>query len=207
MGQSKLKKQQSTNKPLTEDLVRAVSQALIKLARAASAQYGVDCAMHAGLGQQLLKREGIDAQIVNGEAAWRVGEGDGDMVVHAKMPGMVYQGENALAFHSWLEYGEYIIDFTVYQLVEKAEALDQLDGGKTTVDWCPDYLFAKRETATSLHAATQGGTGLYHYRKDPVIHNKVMANWKGVDQEDLNNLIRIMDNPDMMVLGPMNMGL
>lgn len=207
MGQAKLRKKNSSashGPALTEDAVRLVSQALIKLAKAASDNYGGDCSLHAGIGQALLQHLGFETNIVCGEAAWRVGNGDGDVIVHARMPNMVYQGELAFPYHVWLEYGDYIIDFSTYQLAEKAARLDELDGGNTEVEWCPDYIFTKRENASNLRSTSIGDAGLFHYRKDAVIHSKIMAGWNTLDQEDLEAAILIMNNPDAEVKGPRN---
>lgn len=188
--------------------VQKVSSSLIKLATAASGNFGTDCVTHAEIGRELLKSLGVKSDLVVGESAWRVGEGDGDIILHAKMPGMVYQGPNAVPYHCWLEAegGKYIIDFTTYQIPEKALILDRLDGGHTNVAWHPDYLIAKKNKIHPLQAVIQGGSGLFYYKKDAQLHQQVMEGSTGIDPDDLRAAMIILNNPDIVVKGPRDFG-
>ena len=185
---------------IPKDLLERVSMTLKKITRAASEHYGADCYLQALLAQHLLKREGFETRVASGEAAWRVGNGDSDVIVHAKAGNYVPQ-PGALLFHSWLIYGHDIIDFTTYQLREKAEQLDALDGGSTTVDWCPEYLYVKSKSGHSVHDVTQGQTGLYHYRQDFVIEGKLKAHKKPLDNDAKNYAEIVYANPQMEVFG------
>jgi len=109
-----------------------LAEALRKLATAASGNLGADCYIHTAIAQAILLRLGVNAKVVVGYAAWRVGPGDADVILHAPVPGMVAQF-GGLAYHAWLEIGYNIVDFTTYSLREKARQLDKLDGGHTAV--------------------------------------------------------------------------
>lgn len=145
------------------DLAR-VSSAIRKLAEAASSHVGADCYLHADLCRELLKQHGVESRLVIGFAAWRVGDGHGDVIVHAPLQGMAPQPE-ALPFHAWLEIGpaesahRLILDFSTYQLRRKAAELDALDGGDTNVNWCPDYLAALATDVSSLEDVTMKRRG------------------------------------------------
>ena len=115
--------------------LRRISSALRRLATAASGNLGSDCYIHAAIAQEILNRLGVSSKLVAGYAAWRVGNGDGDVILHAPMPNMPSQ-PGSVAYHMWLEVGKHLIDFTTYQLRHKAIQRDKLDGGTTTVTWC-----------------------------------------------------------------------
>lgn len=184
-----------------------IAAAIRKLANAASGDYGKDCFLHALLAQKALKElSGIQTKIVVGFAAWRVGNGDSDVISHAPMPGMVYQGEDALPYHAWLVAGDYLLDFSTYQLHEKAAQLDALDGGKTRVDWCPDYLIVKHNKSSSLSLVQQHRAGLFYYEQKIMLERKVMEKAQPLDEEDWHNFMTIYHNPDIVVIGPNQVG-
>lgn len=124
--------------------VRQVVSAVTNLA-------GSDCVLYAAVGAGLLSKLGFDAQPAAGSAAWRVGEGDGDVISHAtEINGPVFgpsgsEGKLAGMFHAWINVknaeGNEIVDLTTWQLVKKARELDLADGGNTTVDFCPEFLW------------------------------------------------------------------
>lgn len=200
--------------PIPIDIINRVAEAIRKLSNAASGHFGMDCHTHAYLAHRLLAREGFITRVASGFAAWRVGQGDGDVIVHQTTPNMPMQ-ENSLAFHSWLEFdhmgNRYILDMTTYQLKEKAAQLDALDGGKTTVSWAPDMLLCKSSETLSLGEVTQGDVGLFYYKRDIAIEGKLSAsaremmrdsNAAAEIEEDFNTLCLIYDQGVNMVLGP-----
>lgn len=193
------------------EVVTRVSSAIRRLATAASSHLGSDCFIHAVIGQALLAKEGIASKVVVGFAAWRVGLGDGDVISHTNEevshlpPGV----ENGLPFHAWLELpdgGGRILDLTTYQIKQKAAELDAADGGKTTVTWAPDFLFAKKEVVSSYRDVAQSfKTGVFYYEPRPDLQAKLEeAGWHA-DEEDIRNAMILMDNPGLMVVGPNDM--
>lgn len=180
----------------------AVASALRRLARAASANLGGDCFVHAALAAQLLADEGLHADVEVGFSAWRVGEGDTDVIAHLPTPGMVPQPGGA-PVHAWLEIGNWLFDPTVYQLEAKARMLDALDGGRTNVTWRPDYLLARKSCISSYKAVAQGHAGLFFYESNDSARRAI-----GVvappDPEDLAAARVLYSNPHLEVFGPNN---
>lgn len=203
MGEARRKRLQAPDSEKLDRMkgsVARVAGALRRLATAASAQLGGDCVMHALIGTQLLADEGINSSVVVGFAAWRVADGDGDVVAHVPMPGMVAQPGGA-PYHVWLEIDGLIVDFTTYQLKRKAKQLDLLDGGHTVVEWCPEYLLEPKSRVVSYRDVAQGRRGLFHYSQDGAIRSSVLAN-AVVDPEDLAAARVIFANPQVEVFGP-----
>lgn len=87
---------------------------------------------------------GLEHQVRSnaGCAAWRVGEEDGAVVTHAESDATNFAScsPNSFHFHAWLVCGNFIVDFTTYQLGMKLEALDAMDGQHTTLGLRPDFL-------------------------------------------------------------------
>ncbi len=185
------------------DLPR-ISSAMRRLATAASGSIGSDCYMHAAISQEILNRLGLTATIVVGCAAWRVGSGDGDVIVHAQLPHMPPQPK-AVPYHVWLEVGNHLIDFTTYQLRRKAVQMDKLDGGTTTVTWCPDYLAVPKKSVSSLHAVIQLRAGMYFYHQDEALEKLIVSTAKPLDVDDVNTAWLLFLNQDLRVFGPNNM--
>ena len=184
-----------------------LSEAIKKLTASASPKFGADCLLHAKLAQSVLATEGINAEVVVGEAAWRVGLGDGDVITHSPAIGghAPVGGGFALAFHAWLEVGEYIIDFSTHSLRVKAAQLDAADGGVTTVDWCPTYLLVKKDDALTVQqVASAYSAGLSCYRAMPEL--KTLMEQHGliseVAAEDLLHLHMLYKNPSIELIGP-----
>ena len=151
-----------------------ISSALRRLATAASGNLGSDCYIHAAIVQALLARLGVTAKLVAGYAAWRVGNGDGDVILHAQLPHMPPQ-PGAVAYHVWLEVENHLIDFTTFQLKTKALQMDKLDGGTTTVTWCPDYLDVPIKSISPLRAVIQLRAGMYYYKQDMAIEKLILS--------------------------------
>jgi hypothetical protein len=93
MGESK--RRVAAREQLNEAIMRVdiprLAAAIRKLATAASGQVGADCFAHAAIAQAILIQLDVEARLVVGYAALRVGDGDGDVILHAPAPGMVEQ--------------------------------------------------------------------------------------------------------------------
>lgn len=189
-----------------------LSSALSKLAAAASEKFGGDCYLHAAMAQSIMSEAGIPSKLSIGFAAWRVGGGDGDVLLHANLPGAVqYAPEGSLAapFHVWLTVKDrnardarWVLDFTTYQFGRKAADLDRLDGGVTNVEWQPPFLFLPKSETVSLRQVTQGQAGLCYYAEDEATAEKISDGARPIDPEDLATLKFIYDNPGIGVIGP-----
>ncbi|WP_129640792.1 MULTISPECIES: hypothetical protein [Steroidobacteraceae] len=189
-----------------EPAAARVSTALRKLATAASGHLGSDCYIHAELGRVLLADCGFQALRVVGFAAWRVGEGNGDVIAHAPyVKGYLPAGVKGFAYHAWLDCSGFIVDFTTYQLRHKAQELDAMDGGHTTVNWCPAFLLlpknsirSYKEVAATLHP------GVAYYEARPELERALRTQFT-LDPQDVHAARVILANPGMTVLGPNGM--
>lgn len=143
--------------------------ALRSVIGAVTSAHTADCLLYATVTAAALSYLGVvGAEARMGSAMWRVGAGDGDVIVHAMevqgakfAPAMAPQ---ALPFHAWVEVEDNILDFTTWTLKAKARILDSLDGGSTSVEWCPDYLVVPATSSSSLRQVQCGfEAGLYAY--------------------------------------------
>lgn len=202
MGQAKLNK--SRNAEMDYKIAAAdisgFAEAIRKLCTASSSKLGGDCMVHAQIMQSMLASEGIESKISVGNASWRVGDDDPEVISHMRDANYPYP-ENSFPYHVWLTSGSYIIDVTTYQLAMKAEQLDEIDGGLTHVTWCPDFLLVKKETVSSFSDTAQLLAGTYHYEEDQVTYNKIMKDLHPVDLDDLENAWTIYRNPGVNVIG------
>ena len=184
-----------------------LATAIRKLTVAASANRGSDCWIHASLPQRVLLTHGIESRIVVGYGAWRVGSGDGDVIVHAPQRGTVV-APDMVPYHAWLEIGgesnpkRLILDFTTYQLRAKAAALDAMDGQVTTVDWCPDYIATTASKVSSLTAVRKESVGMFFYQRDMQVEREVRRVAPAVDPEDEGAFHLLYKNPGIVVMGP-----
>ncbi|ABD72141.1 hypothetical protein Rfer_4455 (plasmid) [Rhodoferax ferrireducens T118] len=189
-------------------IVARLASALQKLMTGASPQLGADCLLHAQMAQTLLDQEGVPTRLVLGEAAWRVGPGDGDVITHSpNVGGFAPQGAKALAYHAWLESGTKIIDFSTHSLRTKAAQLDAFDGGKTAVEWCPPYLVLERAQSLTLKEVAQADSaGVACYQEIPGLREFMIEQClvKEVDAGNLQLLRLVFDQPEIKVFGPNN---
>jgi hypothetical protein len=191
------------------DLAR-VALAVRKLVAASSGARGVDCYNYVSYGQHLLRRLGVPAEIAVGYAAWRVGDGDGDVVAHhpsmmAGVAGAVGLNPDAMIYHAWLEVAGRIIDFSICDLPHKAALNDAADGMRTTITWSPDYLVAEKREVVSFLRVRQEHAGLFYYERVPSLEAKARAEALPSDETALGLLWMIYQNPDINVTGPANM--
>lgn len=154
MGQAKIKK-------LLQDKAVGAANAIDKdklaaavrhVVKASTDFHGADCLLFAALGAEALRQLGVPAEVAAGSAAWRVGPGDSDVISHAReVTGTLYiqSGvQQALQFHAWIEAPGLLIDFSTHTLPLKAAQLDEADGGRTSVNWAPDFLWIDQEHIT-----------------------------------------------------------
>lgn len=202
MGQAKQRKMAgaTVDPRLVKELGR-VASAVRRICSASSSRLGSDCALHASLSAELLLRLGWEARVVAGFAGWRVGEGHGDVILHAPMPDMPPPKPNELPFHVWIEVGNFLFDPTTYQLRQKAAELDALDGQTTIVNWCPDYLAVHRDTLFSLRSVRTGSSGTYYYQREQLVEGKVFGSCFGADPEDVELAWFLYHQQDVAVLG------
>lgn len=204
MGEAKRKKADLA--PLTEAATR-VGAALRKLATAASGSFGGDCYLHAELGRQLMADLGFNCERKTGYAAWRVGPGDGDVISHTdQAQGYLPPGAQGFAYHTWLEVSGHILDFTTYQLKRKAAELDAMDGGHTQVAWCPDFLLINKHSLRTYRQVAQAPTApaIFYEARSNV--DDFLAKQFTLDADDVATARLLMANPEMMVMGPNDMG-
>lgn len=137
--------------------------------------HGADCLLYAHIGARMLNYLGVEAKPVAGSAAWRVGDGDADVISHAReVTGALYSQaspELSLLFHAWIETRDFVIDFSTFSLTKKALQLDAADGGRTDVSWCPEFICqTKRSNQTGasnllIEPNIPGKSGLSDARK------------------------------------------
>jgi len=116
MGEARRRAQarEQMNNSIAQADIPRLAAAIRKLTAAASSHVGSDCYIHAALGQAILARLGVETTIVAGYAAFRVGNGSGDVILHAPNSGMIPQ-PGALAYHVWLELnGNKLLDLTMH---------------------------------------------------------------------------------------------
>lgn len=174
---------QAQNMPSPEDL-ELIAKAMHQVVGAITSSFGADCLMYAGVGAKVLTALGMPAKMVAGSAGWRIGPGDGDMISHAvemhsqmSTIGIPEGAKAAGMFHAWVESGDTIVDFTTGSLREKARYLDQMDGGRTQVDWAPEFLVTPKRKVKSLQDVANGfDIGVYAYIQHPQIEAVVFKN-------------------------------
>jgi hypothetical protein len=183
--------------------VSRVCAAIRKLATAASGHFGSDCYLHMQLGQVLLADLGFESQQVVGFAAWRVGEGDGDVIAHVPYtPSHLTVGADGYPYHAWLSHHLLVVDLTTYQLNHKAQQLDAVDGGRTSVTWCPQYLLlppSQINTYKQVSASLSPGVAYYERRSELAA---VLRPKFPLDPDAVEMARRLLANPDLRVIGP-----
>ena len=184
------------------EAILEVGRALRALASAASSHLGSDCYLYAYLGQILLQDRGVSTHLVAGEAAWRTGPGDSDVIAHIghEKPMALPPGAEGFAYHAWLECGYRIIDFSTYQLSRKAAELDAMDGGKTQVFWAPEVLVTETRLPSYQELVQGTSTGAF-YSRNPVIERKLAESFIP-DPEDIAIARFIVSKKPEVVLGP-----
>ena len=205
MGEAKLRARREAAERARFDSIdfARIAAAVRKLMTAASAQPGSDALQHADLARHLLSLEGLDADVAIGFAAWRVGPGDGDVVIHGgghdPSVTIVRQRDNELAYHAWVETGGHVFDVTTYQLAAKAADLDRLDGRTTTVNWSPDFVLLPRAEIASFVRVRQETAGLMYYERDAYLQAVVRNRAIEFDPQDIAAVELVYRNPGIEV--------
>jgi hypothetical protein len=184
-------------------VVARVSNALRKLATAASSHLGSDCYLHMELGRVLLADLGVQADRALGFAAWRVGGDKSDVIAHVPFAQTHSPpGAKAFPYHAWLFCQGYVIDFTTYQLRIKGKQLDAADGGHTSVIWCPDFLLLSIKAVRTYGQVVGGvhpGVAYYEVRSEL---NAMLESKSEPDPAAIRAARVLIANPDVVVFGP-----
>ena len=195
---------------LPTEIADRIAAAVRTLATASSARLGSDCIWHALACRHLLAREGIDdARLAAGYAAWRVDGKDPGAVVCHHVEGVPCDPERGgLAFHAWVSCGRQVFDATTYQLRRKMALMDAADGGRTKVQWCPDYLLVDGKNGQPWRSVRDGfRAGLFCYDAVPAIAERVAGHPDTqLDAEDIALLEqvygRVKRGDRLVVIGP-----
>ncbi len=124
------------------------------------------CIEYAAIINLILKELGIESSIILGYAAWRIGKKAHDVISHSPECVTVIEGTGGNNIHSWIEIENKILDFTTYQLKQKAQELDMVDGFVTNIKWCPNYLFVPKSNLLSIKKVTDSyKIGVFGYQK------------------------------------------
>ena len=188
-----------------EDPVRRVSTAVRKLTKVVrNFPLTQGCYIFAYVGQALLKRFHIDAEIHLGYAGWRLGPNSDDAVLHyPSHHTTAIQGSKLwFAYHAWLCFEGSIVDLTTFQLRMKAKELDGVEGVHTTVTWCPGYLVLPLTSVLTLSEFRNSTTpGAAYYARRPQIESFVKETEK-IDREliQIGNLL--LSRPKTPILTP-----
>ena len=166
-----------------------------------SSYHGGDCLLHAKVGQQFLREEGVETRLVVGEAAWRIGNGDGDVIAHSRKCN-TFAAFGSGMFHAWLEHDDHIIDFTTYTLPVKARLMDDVDGMKTKVLWCPEYLYVPKTSVSSFPEVRDKHAGLYHYHRNSALECSILNRGQHLDKfvETASLLRKVSPNTNVWVM-------
>ena len=90
-------------------------------------------------------------------------------------------------YHTWLEHGDYIIDFSTYTLSKKAALMDAADGWRTNVSWSPDFLYVSKSSVSTYPSVRDKCSGLYHYHRNSALERSVLRRSRSFD--DINDEI------------------
>lgn len=158
-----------------------------------NASHTADALTHAALARHLLQQAGLDAELVVGFAAWRVGPGDGDIVSHGggEVPPAERLPETEAPHHAWLETGGHVFDVTTYQLVRKAAEFDRQHAKTTAVTWCPDFVLTPRVELASFARVRQPVVGLMYYQRDAYLQAVVAPRTSAPNPQQRDRLERI----------------
>ncbi len=183
----------------------AFALAAQKLFTASSASLNKDCYGHALLAHHALNALGIQSEVIVGYAAWRVdGQAPGAVISH-HVAGAIIPEPGAEVYHAWLKVGNDIVDLTTYQLTQKAAILDSYDGQVTPVNWCPDFLWVKKNTVSTYQRVAQGfKAGLYSYDRIIALEKRIKQSALPVCNEEIATLLmiyRTLLNGDITVGG------
>jgi len=146
----------------------AFARSVRKIMEAAISQGAMNCFTNASLAQRALVKLGVPAELHVGYASWRVdGETPHGVVAHHPQGETILDptvNDEQVVYHAWIKAGLSIIDFTTYQLPEKARFMDSMDGNTTPVNWAPDYLWVSQKSCKPYKKVLQSyKSGVYSY--------------------------------------------
>ena len=148
-----------------------------------------NCILVANVLNYILLDQGIENYICIGYAAWSVGQGNNDIITHLPSSRPI-NDVSGIDVHAWIEIGaeRIILDFTTYQLKKKGKLLEEADGLKTNVKWCPSYLITSQDKVKSLSEIKKSKfAGKYKYEKDNKLKEEL---WKKRDEYSINLIIK-----------------
>ena len=161
-------------------VARTVCRAVKTFCLGSSTQLGGDCIVHALLASAVLREEeGIDAHLIAGYAAWRIGRHAAAVVAHHP-GGEICATEHGVLLHAWVQAGSHILDPTTYQLPMKMDMIDATDGQKTPIsvpkDWEADGLLAhSRERASWAQVRDGRRAGSFCYEPSEALTAQVLS--------------------------------
>ena len=193
-----------------QNTIARIAKTVQKAAAAMSNNIGKDCLWHAMAAQALFMHLGFLPNIKIGFAAWRIGNDDGAVILHAPEKGRRYE-PNEIPFHAWIEFENMIFDPTTYQLGIKAKQLEEIDGIKTDVIWQPPYLYVDKILVSNLRSVIQnymvgvvGFHGLFYYEEIPDLSKFIWSNPEELPMWDYsyeyNLLTTIYENPEVKII-------
>jgi hypothetical protein len=160
--------------PLQPRQAEDIAAAVRLLAQAASQQLGSDCIRHAELALHLLERDGLSGALAAGHAAWRLHGADPGAVVAHHPDGKLLPETRGMAFHAWIEIGDWVFDTTTYQLRGKMAQIDAADGHRTAVAWAPDFVLAPTVHCQPWAAVRDGfRAGACCYERVPALEARI----------------------------------
>jgi len=191
------------------------ARATQKIMQACSDQEGVNCYTYALIAQTALQRLEIPAVLRVGYAAWRVGPGRDDVVLHHPAGALVDTlgpDQRGFIYHAWIQIGKELLDFTTYQLRGKAEAMTAIDGIPLAVDWCPQFLWVSVQSSYKVDKVINGmKAGMYCYEPNRIIHDKLKRHEAyDIDEYHVDALLQayaVLSHGDVQVYGPANLGV
>lgn len=186
------------------EVARSAALATAKVFRAGSAQRGRDCTAQAAIVAALLNGHGVKCEAVAGYAAWRVGSGAGDCVVHHPAYCAADPKSKADFFpgHAWVvtESG-LLVDSTTWSLRDKLRELDAADGGFSICEWCPEVLVSFTWASSLAAVANASRAGFFWYHRDDSLRHVLTQ----PEPDYLTAARFVMQMPAAKVFGPQNM--
>jgi hypothetical protein len=180
-----------TAKSLTP-VLQKVSATLIKFL---AGEEPTNCLKHSLLGQDLLRRCGIEASVVVGWSAWKVSDAD-YVATHPFLCDVNSNPEEI--FHAWLLLsGRFILDFTLYQLMKRIELGKKVYSGQMKVSWDnPDYLLVAQDKLVNFRDIVQSRcrVGACFYQRCRWLEARVLADALPLPESAFEKVWRVYQN-------------
>jgi hypothetical protein len=174
-----------------DKLARALRTALSPIGQYQGVEGG-DCVRYASIGAEALRQLGMPGCLQVGDALWRVGPGTGDVIHHVgglDGPISAHPFLQSAVFHAWVRIEPHgampahLADFTTWQLRDKGRMQDMVDGKRTSVQFCPDYLWVPEKKACTMTVRQVGNSydvGVYAYTARPIPQGFRMPSPEGI---------------------------